>query len=271
MKELVLELIDRMMANVGGTNKNTLIFTQDNINIIEGIWNYFAIVGIGATLIYFLLEMNRKFALEGGDLTMKSFFAPFLKLVIAVAVLLQGGKILGVILTLNNNMVNEAANWIDDGSNALEQVVDATKGEIDGYGLVKLLAIIIPMLICFLISMVLKLVWWYKGIMFKLEVLFRIGIAPISFADVYSGQNSNAIKYLKGFLVLGIYGVALVILPNLSMQLSASAFWSSIDEIQFEGIWDMITRICEMAFLAPFAALSCASAARTAAKEALGA
>lgn len=272
MKKMLVDLIEKIMNNVEGSNSASLIFSQENIDVVAKVWDYFALIGIGATLIYFLLEMNRKFALEGGDLTIKSFFAPFLKLMIAIAVLSQGGKILGLILTLNNHMVDAAKGWFANSESPLGEAIEMTKEEIDGYGLMKLLSIVIPLLLCFVVSMVLKLIWWYKGILYKLEVLFRIGIAPISFADVYSGQNSNAVRYLKGFLVLGIYGAALVILPNLSMQLSVTTLWNTAESLPSpDGVWEMITRVCELAFLAPFAALSCASAARTAAKEALGA
>ena len=62
-------------------------------SIVKEIYNYLAIAGIAFTLVYFLMEMNEKLALEGRDLKMKSFFAPFLKLMVAIAVISQSGKI----------------------------------------------------------------------------------------------------------------------------------------------------------------------------------
>ena len=303
MKDMLQNMIDAILLN-SGANGNAVKFSQENVNLISGMWNYFAIVGIGMTLIYFILEMNRKFALEGGDLTIKSFFAPFLKLLLAIAIISQGGKIVGVIIDLNNAMVDKAdgTEWVTGAGNALEDsvisgyteadmeqwmndminqnpefaetfkqnggmasVVRAMHDSINKMGLMKLIAVVIPLLICFVISLVLKLIWNYKGLLYRIEVLFRLGIAPISFADVYSGQNSNAIRYLKGFLALGIYGVSLVVLPKLALNLVV------VDLVTTNDVWEMIKALCNVAFIAPFAALSCANAARTAAKEALGA
>lgn len=272
MKDLLIDLIEWMTTS-SGTSSKTIEFGSE-ISLIGEMWNYFAIVGIAMTLIYFLLEMNRKFALEGGDLTIKSFFAPFLKLMIAVGILAQGDKIIILILGLNNGMANAANGWFSGGS--FQEKLNAKMAELTSvfgsWGILNLTAIITPLLLGFIISMVLKLVWWYKGLVYKLEVVFRIGLAPVALADVYSGQNSGAIRYLKGFLALGIYGAALVALPNLSMQLAVLSFDAASSEIDFgTAIWGTLAGFFQIAFVAPFAALSCANAVRTAAKEALGA
>lgn len=275
MKDLLKALIDAILANCTGASSKTIEFQQSEVDLMSEMWGYFAFVGIAMTLIYFILEMNRKFALEGGDLTIKSFFAPFLKLMIAIAVLSQGGKIIGAILSINNAMAKAAggtpnADGVLEGGWFTYDSSAATDGNlksiIDGYGLIQMVGIIMPLLLCFVVSLVLKLVWWYKGILYKLEVLFRLGIAPVSFADVYSGQNSNAIRYLKGFLALGIYGVALVTLPSIATHISLDNFVGSSTTF-----WEAFANFCQLALIAPFAALSCANAARTAAKEALGA
>lgn len=277
MKDILKNLIEAILQNCGGASPETIKFTQDNVDLISEMFKYFAFIGIAMTLVYFLMEMNRKFALEGGDLTIKSFFAPFLKLMIAIAVLSQGGKIIGAILSMNNAMAEAAGGVWENGKqikagwfsfktdNKLEEVANFLSDEVNAMGILKLVSVIIPLLLGFVISLVLKLVWWFKGLVYRLEAMFRLGVAPVALADVYSGQNSNAIRYLKGFLALGLYGMALVALPILAMNLAV------VDVADGASFWDGFANFCQLAFVAPFAALSCASAAKQIAKEALGA
>lgn len=84
-------------------------------SIVKEIYNYLAIAGIAFTLVYFLMEMNEKLALEGRDLTMKSFFAPFLKLMVAIAVISQSGKIVSSIIMFNDTFITKISNLAKAG------------------------------------------------------------------------------------------------------------------------------------------------------------
>lgn len=229
------------------------------------IWNYLAIIGLGMTIIYFLMEMNRKLALEGRDMNLKSFFAPFLKLMVAIAVLSQGAKMVSWILSFNDTLVT----WAATEFNSLEAEVgtkmqDSIMATIGNGGMIVSVIIAIPLLLCYFVAMLLQIIWWYKSIVYKLEVLFRIGITPIALADVYSGQNSNAVKWLKGFLVLGLYAMSMIVLPKLALAVGFAELTN------IENVWDGIKALFT-SLVAPFAALGCMSLARSAAKEALGA
>lgn len=277
MGDFLCDLLEGMVMT-SGLDATNFQFSQPEVSIVQGMWNYFVIVGIGMTLIYFIMELNRKFALEGGDLNFKSMFAPFLKLLIAIVVLSQGAKIVGGILSLNNVMLTEVKSEIDKGLTkgsggvSLESSLEPMKAAINDWGFFPAVGALIPFLACWLVSMVLKVVWWYKALLYKVEVLFRLGITPIACADIYSGANSTAIRYLKGFMVLGIYGVAMCCLPEIANALALAQLAEAFKEgLSFSGLWDIIEGIIRLGLLAPFAALSCASVARTAAKEALGA
>lgn len=243
-----------------------LTFTQEDVNLVKSIWDYFAIVGIGMTLIYFLMEMNRKLALEGGDLNFKSFFSPFLKLMIAVAVLSQSANIVGWILDFNNAMLTgiDTSAITAAATDDLADTIDGLIEKVNVLGFFAAIALLLPILICALCSLIVNVIWLWKGMIYKLEVLFRIGITPIACADIYSGANSTAIRYLKNFLALGIYAVSFVILPKLSASLSVSGIANSDS---FFGVVNSLVGL----IVAPFAAISCSSAVKTAAKEALGA
>ena len=271
MEDFLIGLIDAC-ADLGTVSADSLTFGAGRpwaMSIIDGVWNYVALIGIGLTLMYFLLELNQKLALEGRDLNMKSCFAPFLKLVMAIGVLSQGGRIVGALLSLNDAFINFVAE--ESLITSSPEAVEAIHTYIEDAGLLAQLGMVIPLLVCWILSMVIGLVWWYKAIIYKLEVLFRIGITPIGLADVYSGYNSNAIKYLKGFLVLGIYAASMILLPRIGIQMATEDFAEAFEFSDGGSLWAVIKSFVQLTFIIPFAALSCAGLARTAAKEALGA
>lgn len=272
MEDFLIGLIDAC-ADLGTLKASSLTFREGRpwaMSILDGVWNYVALIGIGLTLMYFLLELNQKLALEGRDLNMKSCFAPFLKLVMAIGVLSQSGKIVGALLSLNNAFINFVAE--DTLITSSPEAVEAIHTYIEDAGLLAQLGMVIPLLICWILSMVIGLVWWYKAIVYKLEVMFRIAITPIGMADVYSGYNSNAIKYMKGFLVLGIYAAAMILLPRIGIQMTSQDLAEDFKDFADGGsLWAVIKSFAQLTFVIPFAALSCANLARTAAKEALGA
>lgn len=297
MKKMLQEMLQSLMG-AGGAEAKWLIFSTNDAAIMMAMWNGLKIVALAMTLVYFLIEMNRKYALEGGDMTFKSFFAPFLKLVLAIGIISQGAKILGFILELNNAMINAAGN-MDDGwftlsgtaadlsnfkdilkkigiedhtqASSMDVMVAFIVDSLDAFGVMKLIVLLIPLLLGFIVNLVLKLVWWYKSIMYKLELAFRLGVTPIALADIYSGQSSTAIRYLKGFLALGIYAVALVALAKIATQLAMDEMLKILDDLDASKIFGLIGSFFQIAFVCPFAALSCASTVKTIAKEALGA
>lgn len=232
---------------------------------INTVWGYLGVIALAMSLIYFLMEMNRKFALEGADLNFKSFFAPFLKLTIALIVLLNLGTLVGLLLDFNNAFVKGFNNAIamsgfDDvsaDSSKLEEVVSK-------WGFFQAICMLIPILLCTLIQKVLNIVWWYKAIMYKLEYAFRIMITPIACADIYSGQNSSSIRYLKKFIVMAIYGAALIALPAIASKIATAEI------VDATNAWDVFVAMVQFGIIAPFAALSGANVAKQLASEALG-
>ena len=120
------------------------------------------------------------------------------------------------------------------------------------------------LLLCWGITLALQIVWIYKAIAYKLEVVWRVGITPIALADVYSGQQSHALRYLKNFLVLGIYAASMIILPRIANTLVLNT------AVTVDNLFDIFAAFAQM-IMAPFAALGALSVAKTAAKEALGA
>ena len=132
-------------------------------SIVKEIYNYLAIAGIAFTLVYFLMEMNEKLALEGRDLTMKSFFAPFLKLMVAIAVISQSGKIVSSIIMFNDTFITKISNLAKAGDTTqadLAEVMTKLMEMFGKLGFFILLVVLIILMLTAIIGLVLKLVWW---------------------------------------------------------------------------------------------------------------
>ena len=259
---------------------------------IKNAWNYLALIGVGMTLIYFLIEMNQKLAIEGSqNMTMKSLMAPFLKLMIAIVILCNGSKITMGLLSINDTFVAHFnGTTISSSSSSTPSTpststtststdpdtagMDASSAEVyvkmrdamADLGMVQAVIFCLILLLAYLVSLVLMLVWMYKAVSYKLEVLFRVAITPIALADVYSGSHSNAFRWLKGFLALALYAVAIIILPKIATLLGASLLTTGLGS--GAGLWDL-TRALFTLFVAPFAALGVASTVKQMCKEAL--
>lgn len=265
MNNLINNVIEAM-TNSSSMDVRWLLFEDNSLFLfIDQIWDYVFIIGLGMTLIYFLLEVNQKLALEGRDLTMKSFFAPFLKLLIAVAVMANGAKVVSWLLTFNNTFVSYVdSNLTLSISPNDSDVYDAMRDALLNMDIISKVIAALPLLLCWGITLALQIVWIYKAIAYKLEVVWRVGITPIALADVYSGQQSHALRYLKNFLVLGIYAASMIILPRIANTLVLNT------AVTVDNLFDIFAAFAQM-IMAPFAALGALSVARTAAKEALGA
>ena len=175
-------------------------------SIVKEIYNYLAIAGIAFTLVYFLMEMNEKLALEGRDLTMKSFFAPFLKLMVAIAVISQSGKIVSSIIMFNDTFITKISSIAKAGDTTQADLVKVMTKLMEMFGKLGffiLLVVLIILMLTAIIGLVLKLVWWYKGMMYKLELLFRLSVLPIAVADIYGGDTPTQFAISKDSLHLG--------------------------------------------------------------------
>lgn len=294
MQDFIAKLIKAILVDGGSIDSNWLKFgtefggTYSAVGIfIKNMWNYLALIGIGMTVIYFLIEINQKLAIEGAqNMTLKSFMSPFLKLAIAIVILINGANITLTLLNINDAFVNYASGQIntdettegesgesgggdeDEDSEtagmtqAQADVYEDIMKEVDELGLLQAAIFCFILIIAYFFSLLISLVWMFKAITYKLEVLYRIGITPVALADVYSGSHSNAFRWLKGFLALALYAMAIIALPKLATLLGASSLAHA------EGLWGLVKALFTL-FVAPFAALGVASTVKQTCKEAL--
>ena len=306
---LLLQFFDTLLSG-GGCKAEDLTFSENLVKVSESIWGYLAILASGMTIMYFLIELNQKFAFEGRDLNLKSVGAPFLKLVFAMIMVAHGASIASNILGFHNGLVAWADDTLTvtaltskeigflageessetpagDGTDTPEtgsggetaNKLDADqrqkiKDKMKSTNIITLMGAIIPILLMWIIQLVLSLIWKYKAITYKLEFLWKLGVTPLALSDIYSGLSSNAIRWIKGLIATSIYGASFIILVKLGSSISLSGVLDSIDRI-IEGENFLSAFLDGIGYMIsfvviPFAELGVLGAVKQATREALG-
>ncbi len=263
--------------------------------IVSSIWDAFMFLGICLSVVYFILEINRTWVFEAQNMTYKTVLTPIIKLGISLSVLSKGEWLIGWILQLYNSAISTFADAVATQDTMLNLVttedegVKAIKESFSGWGLFFMLMLLLILLLVSVINVVLKVVWWYKCILVKLELLVRIMVTPVAIGDIYQGRNSNMVRWLKGFLALGLYAGCMIVLPILSASIAMDMFKENMtsgflqfvvgeDGIAPSGIkivatagLDFFGYIRAMAgiMVSPFVALGAVSIAKQLSKEAL--
>ena len=281
------------LTSAGGANVELLKISPNTIHVAVWIWSYIGIIGSGVSLIYFLFELNQKVAFEGHDMTLKSFFAPFLKLFMAFVLLQYGGRMVDSILNFYNGMLDDVKSItisadgavIDEsetppsGSDGDDTDPEAEKNEakekirtsVSEAGIIEVLALLPLALIMWLIQIVLSFVWDYKALVFKIEFLWKMGITPIAMADVYNGSHSNAMRWIRGLLATAIYGASFILVAKLGNGLVTGNMSDMITAMS-SGTAGLVSgfKSILMFIVVPFAELGVLGAIKQATKEALG-
>lgn len=277
----ILQVVFGMCLGTTGVNVTDIKLDDSALDLIfsdsyggNTLWSYFALVGIGFSLVYFLLELNRKLAFEGNDVTMKTFIAPFLKFAGSYLVLSRGGFIVTRMAGIGNNFV-DWANGYDPGWDLITEDKLNQMAELitDGLGFFVSIGLLLPCLAMMLVTIVCSLVWKFKAISYKIELLFRIGISPIALADIYSGNNSQAVRWCKAMLGTALYGASMIIVIKLGNVLAFQEMMTEWDELlalNFDdfSVWELISKVA-VCVVVPIAELGAIGAVRTAIKEAL--
>jgi hypothetical protein len=305
--EMVWNTISYLLATIGkmvdGSNLKLSLVKKGSSywldgtsgTIVSSIWDAFMFLGICLSVVYFILELNRTWVFEAQNMTYKTVLTPIIKLGISLSVLSKGEWLIGWILQLYNSAISTFADAVATQDTMLNLVttedegVKAIKESFSGWGLFFMLMLLLILLLVSVINVVLKVVWWYKCILVKLELLVRIMVTPVAIGDIYQGRNSNMVRWLKGFLALGLYAGCMIVLPILSTSIAMDMFTQDMTSgfLQFvvgeDGIATNAVKIVATAGLdffgyiramagimvSPFVALGAVSIAKQLTKEAL--
>lgn len=240
-KDFVIEMLNFIITSDTGMVNEYLTFTEAEGLIMTKIWNYFEVVGVSLTLIFFFIELSKIELEQRGEVTLQSLLAPFLKVVIAFMLIMSGKEIITSFFGFNNGIVE----YIEANSLVVEEPPKTPSGSaitpespsggaiealVDELGLLPLVMVSLASIILWLLSRLCYLVIAYQAISRKIEMILRAGFTPIAIGDVYRGADGNAVRYLKKFLALCLWGYAMLAIIQignfLAVQNMASCFGS---------------------------------------------
>lgn len=251
-------------------------------------------IALSLTIVYFIVECNKRWAIEGNDIQIKTFGAPFFKLALAAGII---GNIQQITVSIQkgiNGMIGYADSYLSSYSWSTLNTDSTTSGSVgevifDNLGGSKstiiALILILFLIVFILVSLVIKLMFFYKAICFKVEFFLRIGVTSIACADIYSGSNSQAARYLKSLVGFGLYGMSFIMIPAIvtnviSSDIVTSALGVTAAEGTFSNPWEAaigslstmgdVLKVLIVYTLAPVASLGMINVAKQVSKEALG-
>ncbi len=253
--------------------KEELKFKDAEITAANEIWGLLGVIGVAFAVIYFIMDLNRAAFMAASNWTMQSLISPMLKFGACMFVIQYGATFVSNILGFGNWFTDSVAENVS-GENAV--LYDNEIEMIKDLGLGSALVFMIFCVVLFLLSQVVQIVFLYKAIVWKIEVIIRCGITPVVLGDVWEGKNSGAIRWLKKLAGCVMYGGLMILIIKIGTDLTfqnwdfnnpsgSMADGNTADQIA-GGAWALIGALSSC-FIIPIAELGALGAAKQACME----
>lgn len=225
---------------------------QMEFTIVNAVYKYLRVIGVGMLIIYFLLDWNKQLLLSGGELNIKQLFACFMKLFLGYALIQMGPTLLSYLFQMNNQLIDGLNNAFGtslgnqmsfEEADYKMKLIEAKTGMIDNVskmGIMDCLSAMSGLMLINLFATLANGIIIFQAVSRQLEILIRAALMPIALGDCYNGEQSLGIRNIKKFASLVVWGFAMVVLLKLSAAASASYMASSLtDAGDFSNIGGM--------------------------------
>ncbi len=227
-----IDWIVHAIFSVEGGFAEFLTFGNKDFILISQIYKYLAPVGVGMLIIYFLININKTLVSQGTEFTVNSLYAPFLRFLFGYALIGYGTDIINIILGINNSLINATQHILStkgERKDYSDTVVEAITDDVGGMGLI----VVILLLVVLLLQVLACLVIMYHSVSRKIEMIIRVGIAPIALGEAFNGEQSNAYRYIKKLMALAFSGMLMILVVSVGTQLEI-AYLTGL----FSGNWN---------------------------------
>lgn len=220
-KPIIEFLIDGLFG-VEASFGSFLKFGTKDFDLISILYNYLAVVGVAMLIIYFLINVNKTLISQGGDFTIQSLFAPMLRFLFGYALVGYGTKIINIILGINNSLIDWTQGKLKVNGSIGDYTDTLVEAITEDIAVPEAIIIILMLLVVFVLQVLACLVIMYHAVSRKLEIIARVGVAPIALGDAFNGEQSNAYRYLKKMMALIFSGVIMIAIVQVGTQLNIS-------------------------------------------------
>lgn len=268
-------------TNLTGQNMtDAMKWSDEDLDIAKQIWELLMPLGVGMAIVYFLIEMNHAVFMASNNWTMQTLISPILKFGVCIAVCQYGNRFVSKILGFGNWFVDKASGFSPNSFGLSRSLCEAIKA----LGFIECCLIFVIGILYVIVGYIISLIFLYKAISYKIEVLIRVAITPIVFGDVWDGRNSNAVRWLKKLGGLVLYGGCFILIMRIGFEITTgevikgmlSAKTSKPEnvlegvikayEVMASDIWGLLKGIV-MALVVPIAEIGALSAAKQACME----
>lgn len=215
-REIINGIFAVGVSIMGGSSlAQMLVIKNEEIQAINELWTALSIFGIGMILIHYLLDLNNTIANSGSNFTMQLFTMPTIKFCMACAICGAGGEITCKIVEFGNGMITTLAD------NSIQEEA-STINVADDWGIFACLCGFVIGLCFWLVCIIIRFLFVYKSIAYKIELVFRVGLAPLFMGDLADGFHSGAVRYWKRILGTMLYGASFILVITIGTQVADS-------------------------------------------------
>lgn len=203
--------------------------TDDEIGWANRIWEILAPLGVFFAIIYFLMDMDRAVFTAGSSWSIQQLAGPMLKFGACMLVLEQGGRIVGAVCGLGNQFIDLSNGLLTSSTGAgayscSQDVYDFFKN----MGIIQAVIFILFLALTWIVDLIVKFMFMYKTIVYKIELILRLGITSAILGDFWEGKHSAAVRWLKKLFGHFMYGGAFLLILYIGHELAETSVVSAL-------------------------------------------
>lgn len=188
------------------------------LSAAQAMYRAFKVAGIALILLYFLIEIMDE--VQADNFNVEHLVKKLISLAIAILVMQQGDKILGLIVELGDALIDDANQVAQAGKEELythyEMLYEGLTSDDGLFSIIKAFLFAIGVLLENLVAYLLMLVAWIIAYLTAysrfIEILVRFAFAPLGIAQLVSGGSKGpGMRYIKKFAACCLQGAICVL------------------------------------------------------------
>ena len=229
--------------------------TMDGAADFEGLTNldfYKYIQGFSLILMFtlFFYEQSEEYIGNFGDVSVEKIIRPYLKLILAVFFIFNIQKLLSGFLLLSKVLCESISLSLSSGQiTIVDQLKDQLTQEMGfnrGKGLLSNVKNIIPFLSAiimlagpYIVAQITNVGMFFVAFRRLLELACLTLFAPFAFFDIYKGANSQALRFIRGYLGICFQAAAIMAVLAVSSIACGVVFQQYFGSIDTKGAVDV--------------------------------
>ncbi len=255
--------VQENMQNIAGDIADRVKLDDSECEIATTLWDDLAAFAYLLAITYFIIDMNKNVLAAQSSWSIQQLANPLLKLGAILFIIDNGKIVVDAVKEVGNSFIDLCKNSLAAGTPETILMKDDMVKMIKDLKLGPALVFVIAMLLTWIISCIVRFIFLYKSIVYKIELVLRVAITPIVLGDFWEGKNSAGVRWLKKLFGVFMYGGSFILILIIGAKLAEVA---AIDVADSTNVWDFILGTV-YACAIPFAQVGALGAAKSACSE----